>query len=484
MKRKTLYIILSSAILLLTFFIGCQNPNTKDNKVIGKALAEAHNDLKEIIESNRLVVLAENSASSYFIYKGQKMGFEYEILNEFAKSIGVKLEVKIINSLDNVIDQLNDGEGDLIACNLTITKDRKNYINFSDPLTRTAQVLVQKKPEGWQEMSKKELESKLITDPVELSKKTIHVWSQSSYHDRLINLQNELGDTFTIAPLNGNIIPEEAIEMVDQGIIDYTVVDENVAIINRRYFPDIDTDLQLSIKQQIAFGIRKDSPLLRKKFNSWLSEFSKTTRFRYIKHKYYGLSSYTTKSKSEYSSIKGGKISPYDDVIKKASAKHNWDWRLVASIMYQESKFNINAQSWAGAYGLMQFMPATGANYGVYPDSPPEVQIDGGIRKLKFNYNQWEEIPDSIQRIKFTLATYNSGLGHILDAQRLAEKYGHDPLVWDDNVEIYIKKLSEPKYYQDPLSYYGYIRGRETYYYVREVYARFLEYETVFQEDV
>src|SRR5690554_5633704 len=93
--------------------LGCQNTKSKDNNVVGKAVEKKQNDLGEILKANKLTILAENSATSYFIYRGHKMGLEYEILNEFAKEIGVKLEIKVVQDLDNIINQLNNGEGDI-----------------------------------------------------------------------------------------------------------------------------------------------------------------------------------------------------------------------------------------------------------------------------------------------------------------------------------------------------------------------------------
>ncbi|MEX1192185.1 MAG: transglycosylase SLT domain-containing protein, partial [Brumimicrobium sp.] len=148
--------------------------------------------------------------------------------------------------------------------------------------------------------------------------------------------------------------------------------------------------------------------------------------------------------------------------------------------IFQESKFKTGSESWAGAYGLMQFMPGTGPTYGVYPNSIPSVQIEGGMKKIHKDFHQWKSIPDSIQRVKFTLGTYNAGIGHVLDAQRLAKKYGKDPKIWDDNVEIYIKRLSKPEFYQDEVCYYGYLRGTETFNYVRSIFIRYKEYKTAF----
>jgi membrane-bound lytic murein transglycosylase F len=481
--KHSLYFFLGY-IFLVTMLNGCQNPTRKEKENLNTASSVHQADLKEILQDSKLTILAENSANSYFIYRGQKMGLEYEILREFARSLGVDLEVKIVKNLDLITDQLNNGEGDIISCNYTITKERKKKIDFSIPFMRTSQVLVQRKPENWKEMRRKEWNAQLITDPSQLIGKKIHVWKNSSYFERMINLQDELGDTIYLEPLDGDINPEDIIELVDKGFIDYTVTDQNVARINQRFYPNIDASLELSVKQKIAFGLRKSSPLLQKSLNNFLTDFMKTATFSYIKHKYLNMSKYAGKSKGNYASTSGNQISPYDQIIQAEAQKSKWDWRLLAALIYQESKFRLGQQSWAGAYGLMQFMPSVGPSYGVYPDSPPAVQIKGGMRKLSDDYNGWEDIPDSLQRFKFTLATYNAGKGHILDAQRLAKKNGKDPLVWDNNVEIFINRLSQPKYYQDPVCYYGYMRGSETYKYVREIFIRFSEYKTAFDLDV
>ena len=481
--KHSLYFFLGF-ILLASLLNGCQDATRKENKNLNNVSSVYQADLKEILQDSKLTVLAENSANSYFIYRGQKMGLEYEILREFARSLGVDLEVKIVKNLDLIIDQLNNGEGDIISCNYTITKERKKKIDFSTPYMRTSQVLVQRKPENWREMRRKEWKAQLIKDPSQLIGKKIHVWKNSSYFERMINLQDELGDTIYLEPLDGDINPEDIIELVDKEFIDYTVTDENVARINQRFYPNIDASLELSVKQKIAFGLRKSSPLLQKSLNNFLEKFMKTATFSYIKHKYLNMSRFSGKSKGNYASTSGNQISSFDEIIQAEAEKYDWDWRLLAALIYQESKFRLGQQTWAGAYGLMQFMPSVGPSYGVYPDSPPATQIKGGMRKLSDDYKGWEEIPDSLQRVKFTLATYNAGKGHVLDAQRLAKKNGKDPLVWDDNVEIFINRLSQPKYYQDPVCYYGYMRGSETYKYVREIFIRFNEYKTAFDLDV
>ncbi len=438
-------------------------------------------DLADILQKGKLKVLIENSSVSFFIYRGKKMGFEYEILKEFANEIGVELEVEIIDDLDNALDELDNGRGDILACNLTYTKDRAKVIDFSIPLLRTKQVLIQRKPEGWEKLKLKDYSSSILVDPSQLANKKITVWKNSSYYQRLRNLESEIGDTIFIETSDGKIGEEEMIEMVSEGLIDYTVCDENVAKINKRFYNNIDVNLVLSFKQKIAFGIRKSSPLLKARLDSWLEKFMKRSAYKYIKHKYFNLAAITNGNNKFYSSLSGGKISVFDHFFKSAQSKYDWDWRLIASVCYQESRFNPDIVSFGGAYSMMQFMPEIGPLYGVYPDSPPEIQILGGAKKLKKDFDNWTQIPDKLQRQKFTVATYNSGKSHIEDARRLAEKHGLDPNIWDDNVEKMMFNLSKREYYKDPVVKSGAAKGSLTCNYVREIFSRYEMWKSVYK---
>jgi membrane-bound lytic murein transglycosylase F len=235
------------------------------------------------------------------------------------------------------------------------------------------------------------------------------------------------------------------------------------------------------VKQKIAFGIRKTSPLLRARINQWLKKFTQKASFKYLKHKYFDLPEIANNVQDSQSSLKGGQLSLFDNYFKQAAAKYNWDWRILASVSYQESKFNPNARGLGGAYGMMQFMPDTGPRFGVYPSSSPQVQIQGGMKLLITTYNLWNDIPNHEERIKFTLASYNSGTSHVKDAQKLAAKYGMNPKIWDNSVEVMMKNLSKKQYYRDPVVTAGATRGAHTAKYVKTVYARFLSYKSMFR---
>lgn len=467
---KTIIVsVIVSCILVISFLFF-----TKPEEVVLSNTIEITNysrDLTEILKDGKLTVLVENSSVSFFVYKGRKMGFEYELLKEFANDLGVELEVKIINDLDQVIDLLNSGEGDILACNYTITKERSKHMDFSIPFHRTNQVLIQRTQNELDDL--KEKNHLFLRDVSQLAGKQIHVREQSSFNQRLSHLQEEIGDTIFVIKESGKVAVEEMIEMVSEGVIDYTVSDANLAKINTRFYNNINIDLSLSIKQKIAFGLRKSSPALKARLDHWLEKYKHRAAFKYIKHKYFNLKPISSGVNKHYSSLKGGKISIYDDYFKEASAKTGWEWKLLASLCFQESRFNPNVVSFGGAYSMMQFMPEIGPLYGVFIDSPPKDQIMGGAFKLAKDFKSWSEIPDETQRKKFTIATYNSGKSHILDAQRLAKKYGLNPYVWDDNVEKMILNLSKREYYKDPVVKSGVAKGSVTYNYVREIFQRY-----------
>ncbi len=469
--KGKLYIL--SALLIIILFSCVMEPPAEKPSF---DLTEHKLDLDKILKRGKLIVLAENSSSTYFNYREKDMGFEYEILKEFSKEIGVEMEVKVIDNLDNVFEQMKRGEGDILACNLTVNKEREKTIAFSTPLMSIPQVLVQRKKindtiEG----------APFISDPSQLARKKVNVWAQSSYHDRLVTLQEEIGDTIYIQEENGIKGSDELIEEVSEGIIDYTIVEANVAQINARFFDNLDVSVPISAKQKIAFGLRQSSPLLKARLDAWLTEFTASSVYKYIYHKYFELGQIgylesTPETLGTPQNIGKGKLTDYKVMFEAAGKKHNINWRWLAALSYQESRFDPNAISFGGAYSMMQFMPEIGPTFGVYPDSPPEVQIMGGAKKLQRDIQSWKSISGELNKIKFALASYNCGQGHVYDAQRLATKYGKDPNVWDDNVEEMILQLSKKEFYGDPVVRHGSMRGTITYKYVREIYARFLQY--------
>lgn len=435
--------------------------------------------LDKILERDTITVITGYNAYSYFIYKGLPMGFEYELVNKLAEHIDVNIELKIVKDISMMFELLKRGKGDLISFNLTVTKDRLNKLDFTSAINTTKQVLVQRKPNNWRNLMLHQIERKLIRNPIELIGKKIVVRKASSYIPRLQNLSDEIGGDINIVEAGPEFSIEDLIEQVAEGEIDYTVSDDNVAYLNAASFPNIDVKTDISLSQRIAWAVDKDSKDLLTKINHWLDSIKSTEYFAVIYNKYYkNRYAYKKRMESDYLSHKGGKISEYDELIKKYAKNVKWDWRILASQVYQESQFNPIAQSWAGAVGLMQLLPSTGEMFGVKNLMDPESSIKGGSKFITYLDKIWKElVPDSLERIKFVLASYNIGLGHIEDARNLAEKYGADPNFWFGNVEFYLLQKSKEQFYNDDVVKHGYSRGRETVKYVKEILERYEHYK-------
>jgi len=461
--------------LVFAVFTSCN----QSQKVNFTAVPEVALDLDAILERGYINALVDNNSVSYFIYKGQPMGYEYELLNLFAKHLEVDLKIQVTSGIDRAMDQLNKGEGDIIAFPLTITKERKKYVAFSNPHFNSYQVLVQRKPDNWRQMTLDAINDTLIRNPVDLIGKEVYVLAGSSFETRLKHLSEEIGGDVLIRPDTASSESESLIRKVALGEIDFTVADHMMARVNASYFPNLDINTPVSVAQQVAWATRINSPGLLNAINDWLAGVKKEATFMVIYNRYFkSPRTSVVRMKSDYSSMGGNMLSPFDSLIRKGATTLDWDWRLLASLIYQESRFLPKGESWAGARGLMQLMPRTANEFGAFDLDDPRQSISAGVGYLKFLDNYWvKKIPDRNERLKFILASYNVGLSHVVDARRLAEKYGKDPQVWYNNVEFYLSRKSEPDFYRDPVVTAGYCKCEEPIHYVRDVLDRYEEYK-------
>lgn len=483
-------IIFLSSISLLLCFPACNNGgNDADSSLESFEASEKYEkpvevDLPEIRKKGKLVAITSYGMTSYFLYRGQPMGYEYELLKRLAEHLDLELEIKVAYNMDQLTNMLNRGEGDIIAHNLTITQERQQYVNFTEHHTTTQQVLVQRKPENWRKMKVHNIEETLIRDPLKLIGTPVHVREESSYFERLKNLSNEMGGDINIQPIDGKLTTSEIIRKVAEGEIDYTVADRHIAELNDTYYDNLDVETALSFNQRLAWAVRKTSPELLQAVNDWISSMKNDVDYYVIYNKYFkNKKSFVARADSEFFSKKGNKISTYDELIKKYAEKIEWDWRLLASQIYQESQFDPKTKSWAGARGLMQVMPRTASQFGKYELYNPKQNIEVGVKFIQYVSDLYEDIEDPDERMKFILATYNVGQGHVADARRLAEKYGKDPDVWTDNVDKYILLKSYKEYYQDDVVKYGYCRGQEPYNYVTEILKRYKTYKEFISDE-
>lgn len=462
-------LLLLFSVLVLTS-ISCSK-STKQNETSN----DSDQSLEKLKEKGKIVAITGYNAYSYFIYKGRIMGYEYELIKRFADRIGVDVEIKISKNLDEMFELLEDEDGDIITYNLTITKERQKKYDFTHFLNTTHQVLVQRKPENWRNLTLDQISDSLIRNPIDLENKTIYVRKGSAYKERLENLSDEIGGSIEITEAPDSMTVEDLIKLVAEEEIDYTISDENIAHLNEGYYPILDIETPISLKQKTGWAVKKGSNSLLKELNTWIDEFKKEVDFYVIYDRYYKYRNYyKARRKSEFFLDDEGKISIYDDIVKKYSEQYDWDWRLISAIIFEESGFDPEANSWANAVGLMQLLPQPDKGLDSLALSNPETNIKAGIEYLNWLNDYWlKTIPDDKERINFVLASYNIGFGHVEDAMALAAKYEANPRVWFDNVEKYLLLKSKPKYYNDPVVRNGYSNGMETVSYVKNVINRY-----------
>lgn len=468
-------------IFLLLFTASCD-----DSKPVQKSKADGEDQqpdvLNEILESGKLHALTDNSATGYFIYKGIPMGYEYELLDLFAKYLEVDLEITVIDNTTAILDSLEAGYGKVGAANFTVTQSRKERFLFSDPHLSTRQVLLQKLPEGYRRMTRDQIDKNLIQEPKELAGKTVHVRKGSSFHDRILNIQDEIGDSINVVLLPDYLDCDSLMALITSDSIEYSIEDENIANFFQTFHPEIDIRTPVSFSQNIAWVLPQNGKRLQDTINAWIKGERGSSDYAYIYNKYFKWTQKAGQKVAGVYNLKGGgRISPFDEVFKKYAESIGWDWSLIASLVKQESNFDPSVRSWAGALGLMQLMPATASQYGIDSNQLiiPESNVYAGtqyISKLRDYWQKEIQIPDSQEVIKFTLASYNVGIGHVQDARRLAEKHDLNSDVWIDNVEKMIVLKSNPEYYRDEVVRHGYCRGREPYNYVRSIFKNYEHY--------
>lgn len=397
--------------------------------------------------------------TSYFNYRGQEMGFDYENVKRFAEDEGMVLDLHVAPTLQALLRMITSGEADLAAYPIPVIEEYKKLVRHCGQREVTWQVLVQ--PAG----------KDRIEDVTQLVGKTVYVEKDSKYHYRIKNLNQELGGGIDIVPISrDSLITEELIGMVDHGEIPLTIVDSDIAGLNKSYYPGLDIGMKISLDQYSSWAVRNGLDSLASRISGWQKRKENTEVMREIYKKYFEISKYSASDSAPTQSLglnvrKGGRISQYDESFRRHAHISGFDWRLLASIGFNESRFDNGITSWAGARGIMQIMPATANSLGVSPESldNPDYNIMAAARLLKrLDDHLADKVPHHEERIKFVIAAYNCGLGHIYDAIALAEKHGLDPTKWLGNVSEAALMKSRPQYYNDPVVKNGYFRGRET----------------------
>jgi len=448
-------------------------------------------DLDQILADGALKVIFTFNSTGYFIYRGETMGYEYELLSAFAKESGLRLEPVIARDSKLLFEALNRGDGDVVAAQLAaaLTEDE---VLMTDTLYSTAPVVVQRGTgasaagatgtiKRATEREKRETDpgpitvrARLVSRPADLAGQQVHVARVTPYRRRLLELNVELADDIEVVEVDETT--DKLIERLAEGDIAFTVAAENVAALRTGEYSNLIIKPAIGPPQPVVWALRKSSPRLHDALNRWLATKRKKGLLNVLYHKYFlDRRGYRKRVASRYLTAETGQLSPWDDAFRRSARIPAWDWRLVSAQSYQESRFDPRARSWAGAVGLMQIMPRTARELGIDPRDPEE-SVEGACRYLRRIEHAWEPtVGRRAERLKFVLASYNVGLGHVQDAVRLAAKNGEDAASWE-NVAYWLIRKSKREVFNDPVVRFGFARGTEPVGYVDAILSRWDHY--------
>ena len=422
-------ILLGLAVVAIAFFV---------TRSLFHKEEEKKDALRRIRERGYLIALTDQNTLNYFIYKGEPMGYQLELLESFADYLGVPLRIIASNDISKLNYYLGNHAADLMALNLPVTREGRDYVQYSLPFMETRLVLVQRKT-----FDSKKGQVNAVKTLKEFPADTVYVRTSPFLTSMYHSFYKKTGKKAILKEVS-DITQEELIRRVSTGAIRFAICQENVAMVYHRYYTNLDISVLAFPLFSYSWGLSHASDSLRMEVDAWLSEFKKSGELKQTYLDYFDNQRIANFLNSDYFSVYGSKLSPYDDAIRLQCRKINWDWRLVASLIYQESNFRAGQVSAKSASGLMQLMPETAAKFGINEQAAPERQIAGGVKYLDYLDKQLpDEIISPVDRICFVLACYNVGIGRVMAAREKAAKYGKDKNRWNGHVDYYLLRRSK-----------------------------------------
>ncbi|MFP2468308.1 transglycosylase SLT domain-containing protein [Pseudescherichia vulneris] len=432
-------------------------------------------DLPGMYDRRVIRVLTTYSKTFFFIDKGTQRGLTHDLFMEFERDLNKKLmkqeklthrhlRVRVLFvpvTRGQLFTALNEGKGDIIAANLTITPARQKRVAFSDSLYPNAQELLLSGPF-----------SPKVKNLEQLSGKTVFVRYSSSYYESLVALNARFAKEsrlpVTLEPAPEALEDEDLIEMLNAGLVPMIVVDRHKALFWKQVFPKIQVheDIVLRDHADIAWAVRKDSPQLLALLNGFVkqnklgSTLGNTLLVRYLKSAKYVKDATSVQGRRKFLSMV--------EVFRKYGKRYNVDWLLMVAQGYQESRLNQSVRSPVGAIGVMQVMPKTGKELNVGDIRQLEPNINAGVKYMRWMIDQYygDEPMTPLDKALFSFASYNAGPARIARLRAETKKRGFDPNVWFGNVE----NLAAEKI------------GAETVTYVSNIYKYYIAYRLVMDE--
>ena len=428
--------------------------------------APAKPDFDGMIERRRIRVRSPYSRTFFFNDKGQQRGFAADFVRDFERWVNKKyaqqlgkrpLTVVIVpTTREKLLPEVADGLADIAVGNITVTEERKKFVDFFAPEQMSISEIVLTGPG-----------SPEIRSVDDLSGKIVHVRKSTSYYESLLALNDRLKKEGK-PPVNLVLVPdaledEGLMEMLNAGVVQVIVVDDFLAGMWAPVLPKIRVHKDVAVRTgaTVGWAIRKESPKLRENLDRFYAEFVKKQNLIAAR-----LAQYNRTIKQLHNPTASKEYKRFQDTValfKKYGDKYGFDWLMLAAQGYQESQLNQDAKSHVGAVGVMQVMPQTGAELKVGDIHQTEPNIHAGTKYLDQLMTKYfpDAKFDTQNRALFAFASYNCGPGNVKKMRTLAEKRGLDPNVWFDNVEVVTAEKI----------------GRETTTYVRNIFKYYVAYK-------
>ena len=440
MLKKTLI----SGVFLLAFTACGKSPSEKSAEI---ALPPAPTN-------NIITFVTLNSPNTYYVNSDKQFaGLEYDLAKLFAEYInketpGNNTHVKFIvaDSIEKVIATIINKQADIAASDLTITEQRKQFINFSQPYQDVQEQIVYN-----QEINPSPPKS--VKDLVDVR---VVVPAASSFAERLLKYRDSV--PYLTWEERADVHSERLLEEVASGDIDYTVADSHLVAVLQNYHPNLAVAFTLGDTEKIAWGFSKTgNPKLLEKTNAFFTKIKNDGTLRNLIDRYHGnakrlkpidVKSYLSKSRTL--------LPKYKRLFQQAQEITGLDWRLLAAISYQESHWDTFSTSPTNVRGLMMLTEDTADKMGVTDRLDPKQSIPAGAKYIS---QMIETLPNRIpepDRTYMALAAYNIGYAHVEDARVLASRLKMNPDSWAD-VKKTLVMLNDPKYYAN--AKFGYCSG-------------------------
>lgn len=461
-KNRIILIAISIFVIVLSLFF-FKLSKSETNK-------EPTNIIPDTINAVTL-----SSSTTFFEYKGTYMGYQYELFDSFCRHLNKPYKIKVLKSYQDLLHYIEVGHADI--CITPIQKDKKlrNKFSFVDVKNTSSINLVSQKNNS-------------VSNIKDLIGDTVVVPANTIYEKRMEQLNNQLGGGINIKLVNQDSLSvEDLIRLVSRGAVKYTIADEYLCKLSNTYYNNISVDQEVGFKRDQYWIVSKKMTLLTDAVNKWAeSNNYRSSVIGNIYKRYFeiskGFASSPRESVDEISSFKlKGKLTPFDDIFKKEAKRLGVDWTLLAAIAWQESRFNSSIVGWSGARGLMGIMPSTGNIYKASKSDllDPQISVRVSVSCLIDTKKYLGIKSYDKNNLAIILAGYNAGIGHIMDAKKLAEKFNYNPNLWYNNLEECVRLKSKAKYYNNQVCKFGYLRSEETIDYVNNVLDRYAYYRRI-----